>query len=217
MSDFQQTPRTRLRRRPNRAAYDRETVWAILDEGLFCHVAFQVDEQPYAIPTIYARIEDDLYIHGSAASRMLRTTSKGIPICITVTHIDGLVLARSAFHHSVNYRSVVVLGNATEVTDEGERLAAMEAIVEHVTPGRWSETRPPTPNEMKQTSVLRLRLDELSAKVRTGPPVDDEADYALDHWAGVIPLKLEAGDPIPDPKLAAGIEIPNHVRERANR
>jgi len=209
---FKPTARTRLRRRPARAAYDRTTVYAILDEALICHVGFSVDRQPYVIPTIHARVDDQLYMHGAAAGRMQRALGKGIPVCVTVTLLDGLVLARSAFHHSMNYRSVVVLGRAAAVTDPAERLAALEAIVEHVVPGRWSEVRVPNGKELRATAVLRLPLREVSAKIRTGPPIDHADDHALDVWAGVLPLQTIVGTPVIDPLLGPGIGIPASVR-----
>jgi nitroimidazol reductase NimA-like FMN-containing flavoprotein (pyridoxamine 5'-phosphate oxidase superfamily) len=195
--------RTRVRRLPKRAAYDRATVDAILDEALVCHLAFAADGQPFAIPTAFARIGDHVYVHGATASRTLRAAA-GAPVCLTVTLIDGLVLARSAFHHSMNYRSVVVLGAAEEVTGEGERLAAMRALVDKVSPGRWADIRPPSPQELKATTILRLSLAEASAKIRSGPPIDDEEDLALPCWAGVVPLALTASAPIPD----AGVTAP---------
>jgi nitroimidazol reductase NimA-like FMN-containing flavoprotein (pyridoxamine 5'-phosphate oxidase superfamily) len=204
--------RVRVRRLPDRAVYDPARVHAILDEALVCHVGFVVDGQPFVIPTIHARVEDRLYFHGSAASRMLRALKDGVPVAVTVTLVDGLVLARSAFHHSMNYRSVVALGTAREVSDPEEKRAALDAIVEHVVPGRTAEVRPPSANELKATLVLCLPLEEVSAKVRTGPPLDDEEDYALPCWAGVIPLRLEPGAPVDDPRLAAGIEAPAGVR-----
>jgi hypothetical protein len=206
-----QTERTRLRRLPERASYEREVIDAILDEALVCHVGFVVDGQPYVIPTIHCRVEDRLYVHGSAASRMLRTLGTGPAVCVTVTLLDGLVLARSAFHHSVNYRSVVVLGTATEVTDPGERLSALRAIVEHVVPERWKDVRAPSTQELKATTVLRIALDEVSAKVRTGWPRDDEEDLGLGCWAGVVPLTLTPGVPVPDPRLDAAIEVPAYA------
>ncbi len=205
---IQPTERTRVRRLPARANYDRATINAILDEALVCHVGFTVDAQPYVIPTTYARVDQQLYIHGSAASRMLRTLTDGVPVCVTVTLLDGLVLARSAFHHSMNYRSVVILGTAIEVTNAAERLAALEAIVEHIRPGRWREVRAPNERELRATSVLQLALDEVSAKVRSGPPLDDAEDLGQPCWAGVIPLRSTAGAPLPDPQLAAGIAPP---------
>lgn len=193
-----ESKRTIVKRIPKRGHYDRETINAILDEAIICHVGFVVDGQPYVIPTGFARVDDVIYIHGSAASRMLRELSKGVDVCVTVTILDGLVLARSAFHHSMNYRSVVVLGKAELVTDETEKMAALEALTDHFVPDRWKDVRPPTTLEMKATSVLKLPINEASAKIRTGPPVDDEADHALDVWAGVIPITLQQGEPIKD-------------------
>jgi nitroimidazol reductase NimA-like FMN-containing flavoprotein (pyridoxamine 5'-phosphate oxidase superfamily) len=185
--------RSRVRRAPNRADYSRETIDAILDEALVAHLGFAVDGQPYVIPTLHARVGDIVYVHGSSASRMIRSLTGGLSACLTVTLIDGLVLARSAFHHSMNYRSVVVLGEARPVEGVDERLTALEAFTERLVPGRWDEVRPPTAQELKGTRVLAFDLDEASAKVRTGPPVDDDEDYALDVWAGVIPLALTPG------------------------
>jgi uncharacterized protein len=213
MSQFVPTERTTLQRRPTRGSYDRPTVEAILDEGLYCHVGFVVDAQPYVIPTIHARIADRLYIHGSSASRMLRTLKKGVPMCVTVTLLDGLVLARSAFHHSMNYRSVVVLGTAQEVADLAEKNEALKAIVEHVAPQRWNDVRWPTSQELKATSVLRFPLEEVSAKIRTGPPIDDEEDYQLACWAGELPLRLTPQALIPDPRLPRATPPPAYLRE----
>jgi len=208
---FLQTERTRLKRLPKRGHFDRETVYGILDEGFICHVGFAAEGQPFVIPTGYARDGDKLYIHGSQASRMLRTLSAGIDICLTVTIVDGLVLARSAFHHSMNYRSVVVLGRATLIEDREEKLAALLALSEHFIRGRWAEVREPTEEELIMTTVLTLPLVEVSAKIRTGPPLDDEEDYSMPVWAGVIPLRLEAGEPIQDPRLPAGIKAPEYA------
>jgi len=205
------SPRTAVRRLPERAAYDRETIHAILDEGLVCHVGFAAAEQPFVIPCVYGRIDERLYLHGSSGSRMLRALSDGAAVCVTVTLIDGLVLARSAFHHSMNYRSVVVLGTASPVTDAEERLAALRAIVEHVVPGRWREARRPSARELAQTQVVSLPLDEASAKVRTGPPKDDEADLELPVWAGELPLRIAAGAPRPDPSLRGGLAPPAYA------
>jgi nitroimidazol reductase NimA-like FMN-containing flavoprotein (pyridoxamine 5'-phosphate oxidase superfamily) len=205
------TPRATVRRLPDRARYDRETVESILDEGLVCHVGFVDGGQPFVVPSAYARQGDRLVIHGSAASRMVKALAAGAPACVTVTLLDGIVLARSGFHHSMNYRSVVVLGTATEVTDAEEKQRALEAIVEHVVPGRVASVRPPSEGEMRATRVVTLPLDEASAKVRTGPPKDDEADYALDVWAGELPLRLQPGEPVADPRLAAGLAPPRHV------
>ena len=201
---LRKTARTTVKRLPDRGSYDRDTANAILDEALICHVGFAMDGQPFVIPTIHARIGDTLYLHGSAASRMLRE-GKTLPICVTVTLVDGLVMARSAFHHSINYRSVVVLAQAREVTEPEEKVAALRAIVEHVAAGRWDEVRWPTELELKGTTVLALPIDEASAKIRKGPPSDDEEDYARDTWAGVIPLRMVSGDPIADPRLREGL------------
>lgn len=217
MNTFSQTERTTLRRLPQRAEYDREAVYRILDEGFICHVGFVVETRPFVIPTGYARVGDKLYIHGSQASRMLRTLSKGIDVCLTVTLVDGLVLARSAFHHSMNYRSVVVFGQASVVAEREEKLAALRALSEHMIPGRWDGVRGPNEQEMKATTVLSLPLEEASAKVRTGPPVDDEEDYELAVWAGVIPLCLVAGEPIADPRLPRDIEAPRYASEYKRR
>ncbi|MFN0139416.1 MAG: pyridoxamine 5'-phosphate oxidase family protein [Pyrinomonadaceae bacterium] len=206
-----QTERTRLRRLPKRGHFDRETINDILDEAFICHVGFVVDGQPYVIPTGFGRVESDLYIHGSSASRMLREMSKGVDVCVTVTLIDGLVIARSAFHHSVNYRSVVVLGRAELVTDAAEKNKALEAITEHILPGRWADCRWPNELELKATSVLRLAINEASAKIRTGDPVDDDEDYSLGFWAGVLPMKLVSDKPQNDAKLAHGIDPPDYI------
>jgi nitroimidazol reductase NimA-like FMN-containing flavoprotein (pyridoxamine 5'-phosphate oxidase superfamily) len=205
------TPRTTVRRLPTRGVYDPETIAAILDEGFVCHVGFVAEGQPFVIPTIYGRKGDRLYLHGSAVSRLLRTLAGGVPVCVTVTLVDGLVLARSVFNHSMNYRSVVVLGTATVVPGE-EKVAALQTIAEHVAPGRWKEARGPSANELKATLVLSLPLDEASAKVRTGPPEDEDEDYALPHWAGVLPLALAASSPAADPRLPAGTPLPPSVR-----
>ena len=207
----QQSDRTRVKRIPKRGHYDRGTINAILDEGFICHVGFVAGGQPYVIPTGYARVGDELYIHGSAASRMLRQLSKGVDVCVTVTLLDGLVLARSAFHHSMNYRSVVILGKAELVTETNEKNKALEALTEHFVPGRWAEVRWPTELELKATSVLKLPITEASAKIRTGDPVDDDEDYSMNVWAGVIPLTMADGEPIADSKLADGITVPEHV------
>jgi len=212
---FPQTNRTNLKRLAKRGHFDHDTVYSILDEGFICHVGFVVDGQPFVIPTGYARVDDKLYIHGSQASRMLRTLANGIDACVTVTLLDGLVLARSAFHHSINYRSVVVFGNATLVTDREEKNSALFAFSEQVVRGRWNDVREPTEAELKQTTVLCLPLLEASAKVRTGPPIDDEEDYALGMWAGVIPLRLIAGEPVSDPRLPETIEAPEYAKSYA--
>jgi uncharacterized protein len=211
MSDFTATERTQVKRLPKRGAYDRETVYKVLDAGFVCHVGFAVDGQPYVIPTNYGRKGDTLYLHGSAASRMLRTLSEGVPVCVTVTLVDGLVLARSAFHHSVNYRSVVVLGTARLVEDSAEKNEVLRLFTEHVVPGRWAEIRWPTEQELKATTVLALPLEEVSAKVRTGGPKDDEEDYALPVWAGVLPLVVEPKATVPDERLKEGTPVPKYL------
>ena len=203
--------RTTVKRVPQRANYESDTIYQILDEGLVCHVGFVADGQPFVIPTAYGRVEDTLYIHGSPASRMLRTLQQGIDVCVTVTLIDGLVLARSAFHHSMNYHSVVVFGKATLVEDAEQKLAALKAFTEHVILGRWSQVRSPCHNELARTIVLSLPLTEASAKIRTGGPIDDEADYQIPVWAGEIPLKLTAAVPINDPQLHPHIEVPANL------
>jgi len=212
MSEFTPTPRTQVRRLSERGHYDSETIYQILDEGFVCHIGFVVDGQPFVIPTGYARIGDAIYIHGSTASRMLRTLAGGVQVCVTVTLVDGLVLARSAFHHSMNYRSVVILGRAEAVEDLDEKKRALEAFTEHIVPGRWSTLRPVRDAELKQTTVLRLPLVEVSAKVRTGAPKDDAEDYELPIWAGVLPLRLTPDEFVPDPKLASGVPLPEHLR-----
>ena len=210
------TARTRVVREADRAVYDRETVYRILDEGFLCHVGFVVDGQPFVIPTSYGRKDASLYIHGSAASRMLRQMQAmqdkdGAPICITVTLLDGLVLARSVFNHSMNYRSVVVLGKATLVDDPEEKLAALRVLSEHILPGRWDDSRQPNERELKATSVLRVPIEEFSAKVRIGPPIDDTEDYSFPTWAGVVPLEMIADAPIDDARLLPGKEAPSYV------
>ena len=209
------TDRTRVRRLPARGVFDRAAIYAILDEGFVCHIAFAIDGQPYAIPTGYARLGDALYLHGSAASRMVRQLSAGLEVCVTVTLVDGLVLARSAFHHSMNYRSAVVLGRARLVTDRDEKYAALRAFTDQVVPGRWAEVRPITEPELKGTAVLALPIEEASAKVRTGPPLDDGDDLTWPVWAGVVPLVMTPGELVPDAHLLAGVEP--FDRERLRR
>ena len=206
------SPRTRVVREPDRAVYDRETVYRILDEGFLCHAGFAVDGQPFVIPTSYGRKDASLYIHGSAASRMLRQFKEGVPVCITVTLLEGLVLARSIFNHSMNYRSVVILGKATLVDDPAEKLAALRILSEHILPGRWDDSRQPNDRELKATSVLHVPIEEFSAKVRQGPAIDDEEDYSFPTWAGVVPLEMFAGKPIDDARLLPGKEVPAYVR-----
>jgi nitroimidazol reductase NimA-like FMN-containing flavoprotein (pyridoxamine 5'-phosphate oxidase superfamily) len=211
------TPRTRLVREADRAVYDREVAYRILDEGFLCHVGFVADGQPFVIPTSYGRTGDSLYVHGSAASRMLRNLKDGVPVCVTVTLLDGLVLARSIFNHSMNYRSVVVLGKAMLVDDPEEKLEALRLLSEHIIPGRWADARQPNERELKATSVLRVPIEEFSAKVRMGLVVDDEEDYSFPTWAGVVPLTIVAGDPIDDARLISGCEVPGYAKHYARK
>jgi nitroimidazol reductase NimA-like FMN-containing flavoprotein (pyridoxamine 5'-phosphate oxidase superfamily) len=211
MSVIPITDRTRARRLKERANYERAVVDAILDEAIVCHVGFVDGGQPYVIPTIHARLDDVLYLHGASANHMLKTLEGGLDACVTVTLLDGLVLARSAFHHSVNYRSVCVFGKATLVTDEAEKLAALTALVEQVVAGRGADARPPTPSELRSTTVLRLPIVEASAKVRVGPPVDDEDDLGFDVWAGVLPFATAVGAPIPAPDLVGTPPVPSYL------
>jgi nitroimidazol reductase NimA-like FMN-containing flavoprotein (pyridoxamine 5'-phosphate oxidase superfamily) len=207
------SPRTTVKRHADRADYDRSTIDAILDEALFCHVAVMHEGSPRVIPTIHARAGDTLFIHGSNASRTLRTLKDGSEICVAVTLLDGIVFARSAFNHSMNYRSVVVYGTAREITDPDEKWKAQEALVEHVAKGRSADARMPNEKEMRQTTILAVSLEEASAKVRSGPPIDAEEDYGLDVWAGVVPLKLEPGEPVDDPRMQPGIEQPGYATD----
>ena len=211
--DFSPTARTTLRRLPKRGSFERETVNGILDEGFVCHVGFVVDGQPFVIPTAYGRKGNVLYIHGARASRMQKALAAGADVCVTVTLVDGLVLARSAFHHSINYRSVVVFGRARVVESEEEKSAALEAFTEHVMPGRWEDVRWPNAQELAATTVLAIQLSEASAKVRTGPPIDDEEDYTLDVWAGVLPLGVVPGAAEADPRLPVGTKLPAYIEQ----
>jgi len=211
MNEIPKTERTTLKRLPKRGSFDREVINAILDEGFICHVGFIADDKPVVIPTGYARVGDNLIIHGSRASRMLCALGREIDLCVTVTVVDGLVLARSAFHHSMNYRSVVVFGRATAIETRAEKLAALRALSEHMIPGRWDYVREPNERELQQTTVLSVTLKEASAKIRTGQPVDDDDDYDLPVWAGILPLRLCSDSPIADPLLPTEIEIPAHV------
>lgn len=205
------TNRTELRRLPKRGFHDAETIHAILDAGFLAHVGFQVDGQPFVIPTLYGRDGEKLYLHGSAASRMLGELAQGVAACVTVTLVDGLVLARSAFHHSMNYRSVVAFGTARTIEDETQKRNALRVVSEHLIRGRWDEVREPNAKELKATSVLEFQIEEASAKVRQGPPLDDEEDYSLSMWAGVLPLKLRTGTPIADSRLAPGAALPRYL------
>jgi nitroimidazol reductase NimA-like FMN-containing flavoprotein (pyridoxamine 5'-phosphate oxidase superfamily) len=206
------TQRSQIKRLPQRGNYEQKVIYQILDEGLICHLGFTIDNQPFVIPTAYGRVEDQLYIHGSPASRMLRSLLTGIEVCLTVTLLDGLVMARSAFHHSMNYRSVVIFGTASVVQNAEQKLEALRAFTEHVVPGRWSEVRQPSRQELQGTLVLSLPLAEASAKMRTGAPLDDEADYDLPVWAGVVPLQLVAGEAIADSRLQPAITPPTYIQ-----
>ena len=212
--------RVTVRRLANRGHYDRTTIHAILDSGFICHVGFTIEGQPRVIPTAYVRIADAVYLHGSPGNQMLRALLASGDACVCVTHVDGLILARSAFHHSINYRSVVVFGLAREITDAAEKVAVLEALSEHIIPGRWPAIRPPTPAELLGTLVVGIHIDEASAKIRTGPPKDDEEDYSLPIWAGVVPLRTVADEPTRDPRLESHVPTPPHVEgyiERSSR
>ena len=212
MDTFSPTERTTLRRIPQRAVYDKAQVYAILDEGFLCHVGFAIDGQPYVIPTGYARLGDEIYLHGSAASRMLRALGDGLDVCVTVTLVDGFVLSRSAFHHSINYRSVVILGRARILADPLEKMIALRCFTNHVIPGRWEEVRPPSDQELKGTMVLSLKLEEVSAKVRSGPPKEDEADIDRPTWAGVVPVRGHLDEPVPMEDLVPGVKTIDRSR-----
>lgn len=211
--EFTPSGRSRVKRLNQRAAYDKATVYGVLDQGLICHVAYVIEDQPHITPTAYWREGDRVLWHGSSASRMLRTVKEKVPVSLNVSFFDGLVLARSGFHHSINYRSVTLFGRAEALTGEAEKLAALEAFTERVTPGRWPELRAPTSQEVKATTVVWMEIEEASAKIRTGPPADDEEDYALPIWAGVVPLGTVIGEPIPDPRLDAAIAPPAYLKD----
>jgi nitroimidazol reductase NimA-like FMN-containing flavoprotein (pyridoxamine 5'-phosphate oxidase superfamily) len=210
---YEQTKRTRVYRKPARGSYDRELVHSILDEALACHLGFVQDGQPYVIPTIHAREGETLFLHGAVGNRTLKALAGGTPCCVTATLVDGVVLARAALHHSLNYRSVMVLGTAREVTDPEEKQRALRAVVEHIAPGRPDEIRGPDETDLRSTKVLSMEIEEASAKVRTGPPVDEEEDMDLPYWAGVLPLELGTGDPITAPDLTQDLPVPDHVRD----
>ena len=209
--------RTQLRRLPKRGSYDPQIIHSILDAAFLAHVGFQVEGQPFVIPTLFGREGDTLYLHGSAASRMLNHLADGVPACVTVTLVDGLVLARSAFHHSMNYRSVVAFGTAREIEDPDRKTHALRVVSDHLIAGRWDDVRTPSEKELKATAVLEFAIEEASAKIRTGPPLDDEEDYALPVWAGVLPLKLRAEEPLPDERLAESIAVPGYVEQFGKR
>lgn len=201
-------PRSRVTRRPQRAAYDRDAIYAILDSSVLCHIGFQAHGQTFVIPTAYGRKDDSLFLHGSAASRMLTNLAEGAPLCVTVSHLDGFVLAKSAFHHSLNYRSAVLFGTAFVLEDEAEKTEGLRIFMEHATPGRWDATRPPTSQELKGTAVLRFNIEEASAKIRTGPPIEDEADADLPVWSGVLPIEYARGAPVAAKESAPGYAPP---------
>jgi nitroimidazol reductase NimA-like FMN-containing flavoprotein (pyridoxamine 5'-phosphate oxidase superfamily) len=211
MSQDAPSSRTRVKRLPKRGHYDAETIHRILDEGLVCHVGFVADGQPYVIPTAYVRDGDRLLLHGSSASRLLKAIASGADVCVTVTHIDGLVMARSAFHHSMNYRSVVILGRGRTIEEPARKMEAVRCFIEQMIPGRWEDVREPDEIEMKATLVVEVPIDESSAKIRSGPPVDDDADYALPCWAGVLPLAVASGAPVPDERLLEGVDLPDYL------
>lgn len=212
MSKHEKTGRSRVRRQPRRGHYDSATINAILDEGFLCHVGFLQNNEPFVIPTLYARSGSNIYIHGSSLSRMLQELEHGIDVCLTVTLVDGLVLARSAFHHSMNYRSVVVFGRGRLVKDTESKLTALKAISENVMPERWEDARAPSDQELNATSVIEISIDEASAKIRAGDPKDDKRDYGLPIWAGVLPVSMNYGRPVPDSVLDPGIELPEYLK-----
>lgn len=213
MSEFEQTEVNRVVRVSKRGHYDKETIYSILDEGYLCHAGFEIDGRPFVIPTLYARVEDSVFIHGSSVSRMLKRLDEGVETCITVTLVDGIVLARSAFHHSMNYRSAVVFGKGRRVVNDEEKLSALKAISENVLKHRWDDSRQPTENELNVTTVIEIPVNSASAKIRSGDPIDDENDYDLPIWAGVLPVKTRFGNAIPDSKLQAGIGLPDYLKD----
>ena len=211
------TKRSELRRIPVRGSHDRETIGKILDAGFLAHVGFCVEGHPFVIPTLYGRDEDRLYLHGSSASRMLGELETGIPACVTVTLVDGLVLARSAFHHSMNYRSLVAFGTARKVADREQKIKSLRVISEHLIAGRWEDVRKPSEKELKATTVLEFSIEEASSKVRNGPPIDDDSDYGLPVWAGILPLEMKSRQPTPDDRLIEGVSLPDYVRRYNDR
>ena len=215
--EFPKTARNQVKRKPDRGRYDKATIYPIIDEALFCHVGFVLDGQPYVIPTIHARQGDRILLHGAKGSRMLQSIQEGGPVCITITLLDGLVLARSVFHHSLNYRSVVLFGRGELIEGREEKLAAMEVVTEHMIRGRWREARQPTPQELDATAVVAVPIESASAKIRTGPPIDDEHDYDLAVWAGVLPIRQAVGEPEKDPRLKDGIPLPPFVKRGLHR
>lgn len=216
MNEFEQNSQNRLRRRPERGAYDKATIYPIVDEALICHVGLVEAGQPVVIPTLHARIDDQILLHGATTSRLLKHAASGAPLCVTVTHVDGLVLARSVFHHSANYRSAVLFGQGTLVEDEDEKMAALAAFTEKLIPGRWDDARIPNAVELKATAVVAMEIESASAKIRTGPPKDDEEDHELDVWAGVLPFAQQILEPQADPLLRAGLDVPDYVTDYVN-
>jgi nitroimidazol reductase NimA-like FMN-containing flavoprotein (pyridoxamine 5'-phosphate oxidase superfamily) len=212
MAEFQQTTRNRVRRHPERGAYDKKSIYQIIDEALICHVAFIKDDEPYVIPTLHARHDDWILLHGASSSRLMRHVESGRRVTLAFALVDGLVLARSVFSHSINYRSVVLFGQGQKVASDADKMAALELFTERIMPGRWADARPPTPRELKATSVARIPIELASAKVRQGPPADDEEDLALPVWAGVVPIQQRAGNPLPDPQQADDVPVPDYVR-----
>jgi len=217
MPDFPKTGRNQVRRKPQRADYQKQTIYHIIDEAPICHVGFVVDGQPVVIPTLHARQDDVIFLHGAPASRLLKVIETGAEVCITVTIVDGIVLARSAFHHSINYRSAVLFGRGAIITEPAQKMVALAAITEHIAPGRWREARQPSQQELDATTVVAVSIASASAKMRSGPPLDDEADYELPIWAGVLPLALVRAAPEPDPRLPAGIPLPPSLRDPAHQ
>jgi len=213
MTNFDKTNRNKVKRVPDRGHYDRETLYKILDAGYLCHLGFAIDGQPFVIPTSYGRNGDKIYVHGATTSRMLKALQTNLPVCLTVTHLDGLVLARSVFHHSMNYRSAMVFGTATLVA-ESEKLDALKLITEHIIKGRWEESRKPNAKELKATSVLALNIEEASSKIRTGPPSDEKEDYSLPIWAGVLPISQVYQPAIPDPQGDPELPFPSSVNQQ---
>jgi len=212
LSEFNRTERNTVIRRAERGRYDRETVHGILDEGFLCHLGFVLDGQPFVIPTLYGRDDDTIFVHGSSVSRMLKNLSAGIRACVTVTHTDGIVLARSAFHHSMNYRSVTAFGTGIEVTDQDEKLRALKLISDNVLPGRWEDCRLPTENELNVTTVIAIPIEEAAAKIREGAPKDDAKDYELPVWAGIVPFEQDYGEPVADDRLIDGVDLPDYLK-----
>lgn len=211
MSTFKKTNRNRVKRRPKRGSYDRSVIYKIIDEALICHVGFVQDDQPFVIPTIHARIDDNIILHGSRVSRFLKHIGSGNEVCVTITILDGIVLARSVFHHSMNYRSVVLFGKGKTIEAKEDKLKALDAVTGHIMPGRWHDARRPNRKELNATTVVAIPIEEASAKIRTGPPVDDLEDYELPIWAGVLPIRQKAASPEKDPKLSSTVAVPDYV------